>query len=349
MQDNIAGEIGKLVVARFGLASTRAVASRGTANEEAYWLYLQGKNLSARPSAADRKSAVEYFRQSILLDPNFARGYAGLVHGLMASCGNHCPERPQIQIDARQAINKALELDPDLADAYAALGELKLEFEWDFAGAERALLRAIELDPSSELGHSEYAYYLAAHGRFDEAISEMQLALEIDPKSCVNQLRYGRILYMSGRFDDAIVQFKRVIEVDDSFYNAYDEPWLTYEMKGDHVSAFEWFMIARKRPAAKIDPERIAKYQSAYETGGWLGLWQLDPFGSVMKAGPNSNFFALARDAIRFGDKERTLEFLNRAADRRQGQMLMIKYYPFFLPLHDDPRFYEIVKRVGLH
>jgi len=345
MQDAIAGEVGNVLLTRFAVTSSSPTAKRGTTNEEAYRLYLQGRNLTYnRTSAAARKS-VEYFEQAIKLDPNFARAYSGMAHAYIMS-GNLGGGLPREEYEkAREAVKKALELDNNLAEGYEVLGELKFVYEWDFAGAEKDLLRAIELDPNSESAREQYAFYLAVRGRFDEAIEENKTALDINPGSLVIQQRRGVILYFARRYDEAIIQLKRIIEVDANFVTAYGWLWATYEKQGDDAQAYDWFIKSQKQ----INSEHIELYQNIYKTSGWKGVKQKQfEMEKQNEQKPSANFFAIARQCAKLGEKEQAFEYLNKAIEKRQGQMVMLNVDPSFDLLRDDPRFDELVRRVGL-
>jgi len=246
---------------------------------------------------------------------------------------------------AKTAVTKALELDNNLAEAYTVSGETKVIYEWDYPAAEKDLLRALELDPNSDLAHEQYGSYLASRGRFDEALAEIKTALEIDPNSLQNTLAFGRILYLARRYDEAITQLKHVIEVNNDAWAAYGWLWTTYEMKGDNAGAYEWFIKLLKR----TNPERIELFQKAYETAGWQGvrLKNLELLKQDEKK-PAGNYYRLARQCVLIGDKEQAFEYLNKAVEKRHGQMGMLNVEPAFDNLRDDPRFDELVRRVGL-
>jgi tetratricopeptide (TPR) repeat protein len=245
---------------------------------------------------------------------------------------------------ARTAAAKALELDKTLGEGYAMLGELKFVYEWNFPAAEKYLLRAIELEPNSALAHSQYASYLAARGRFDEAIAESNIAQEIDPNSSETQWDYGRILYLARRYDEAIVQLKRLIEVNKDYQSAYGWIWTAYEMKGDDSSAYESFMKLQKQ----INPARVELYQKAFETSGWIGVRQKHfEFEKLNEQKPSANFFNLARQCTLLGDREQAFKYLITAIEKRQGQISILNVEPAFDSLRDDPRFDEMLRRAG--
>lgn len=345
MQDAIASEVGNILLARFGVASSGLTGRRGTNNEEAYRLYLQARNLTSNRTAADIRKAVEYFEQAIKLDPNFARAYSGMAHAFIAS-GNIGGDLPRVEYEkAKGAVTKALALDNNLAEGYAVLGELNFVYEWDYAGAEKDLLRAIELEANSDLAHQQYAFYLAIRGRFDEAIAESKAALEINPNALLIQREYGVILYLARRYDEAILQFKRIIEVYRDLAAVENWLWVACEMKGDDAQAYEWFMKFQTR----ANPEYVELYRKAYEASGWQGVRQKKlVLDKLDEQKPGSNLYRLARQCALLGDKEEAFAYLNKAVEKRHGQLMMLNVEPPFDILRGDPRFDELVRRVGL-
>lgn len=322
-----------------------STAKRGTSNDEAYGFYLQGKTLTFNRTTEGTRKAVECFEQAIRRDPNFALAYSGMAHALIAS-GNLGGGLPRVDYErAREVVQKALALDNNLAEGYAVLGELKFTYDWDFAGAEKDFLRAIELERNCDLAHEQYASYLVARGRFPEAIAEIKTALEIDPNSFMYQLNYGRILYQARRYDEAVLNLKRLIEVNEDYAIAYSWLLLTFEMKGDDAQAYEWFMKLQKRTS----PERVELFQKAYAASGWQGVRQkVFELSKMNDQKASANYYAMARQCALMRDKEQAFVYLNKAVDKHQGQMIMLNVDPPFDILRADPRFAELVKRVGL-
>ena len=222
MQDAIAGEVGNILSARFGSTSSSPTAKRGTTNEEAYRLYLQGMYILDKRNLADARKAAEILEQAVRLDPNYATAWAGKAHAHRAVANfGRSPNIHEEYQKSIEAINKALALDENLADAHSALCENKMNYEYDFDGAERECKRAIELDPNSSLAHQIYSRYLMGRGRFDEAIAEIKIAIDLEPASLFSQRLYGNVLYYARRYEEAVLQFKRVIAMDPNFGTTY--------------------------------------------------------------------------------------------------------------------------------
>jgi serine/threonine protein kinase/Tfp pilus assembly protein PilF len=346
MQDAIANEVGNNLLARFATApSNPPVIKRGTANEEAYRCYLQGKNLTSKRSVKEALKAIENFEKAISLDPGFARAHAGMAFAYRAS-GSLGGGLPREQFEkAKIAVNIALELDNNLAEAYAVRGDLKQKYDWDWDGAEKDLLRAIELEPNNDMAHEVYSNLLAESGRFNEAAKELEIATTINPGELVYERDRGRQLYFTRRYDEAIVQLKRVIEVDEDFRTAYSWLWQAYQMKGDEAQAYEWFMKWQKL----ADSEDFKLLEKAYETSGWQGVkrkkLELD---KQKEHQPNSNLVFIARLCALLGETEQAIDYLDKAIEKRQSQLIMLKADPTFDSLRGDPRYADLLRRVGL-
>ena len=341
-QDAISSEIGNILFARFDAVANKTVQKLGTTNEEAYRFYLQGKNLTAKRSPSDAQKAIEYFEQAVRIDPNFASAYASMAYAYRAS-GTLGGGFPREQFEkAKEAVNKALELDSNLAEAYAVRGDLRPRYERDWAGAESDLLRAVELEPNNDLAHAIYADFLVQrYSRFDEALAEIETALAINPGSLAHLRDRGRIFYFARRYDEAIVELKRVLEIDKNFNTAYGWLWRAYAMKGDDAGAYEYF-IKNRANADYIEP-----LQKAYETVGWQGLLRKRIELQKLDEQKPHNYYEMATCSAMTGEKEQALEYMNKAIEKGQSQIVMFNIEPAFDSLRDDPRYRDLMKRIG--
>lgn len=340
MQDAIAGEVGNKLLARFLMPEYNIVAKRGTTNEEAYRLYLQGRNLTMQQNAPDNKKAIEYFEQAIKLDPNYALAYARMANAYLwlDLLKNDFPRAEKI----KEIIQKALELDNNLAEAYVARGQLNLVFEWDLPAAEKDLLRAIQLDSNNDTAHWLYALLLASRKRFDEALAEIETAQAIDPSATQYMMHRGRILYYARRYDESVLQFERLMDLDEDYFSNWMQ--FAYEMKGDEARAFEIFMKNQKR--AKNDHLEI--YQKTYETLGWHGVRRkMIEFAKLDQYEYPGGGFNGAKECAWLGEKDQAFEFLNKAVEKRKWLIYTLNVEPAFDSLRDDPRFDKLLKNIS--
>jgi DNA-binding winged helix-turn-helix (wHTH) protein/tetratricopeptide (TPR) repeat protein len=336
LQDQIAGEIGNLLQNRFALTPNNTTARRGTNNEEAYRLYLQGKNLAMFGKKGGFKKAIECFEQAIKLDPNFARAYARMAFAYFAAGINENSSANAEKV--KEIVNKALELDPNLSDAYVSRGFVSGVYDWDFRASEKDYLRAIELEPNNDTAHWLYAMNLSNRGRVDEAMREIETAQTIDPGATMYMEHRGRILYYARRYDEAITQFQQVIDLDDRINQPYEGLSRIFEIKGDYDSAYQFFLKREERSPRK---DRLEIYQKSYETAGWMGVRR------ELAESLEIQNFDLARLYALQGEKDAAFESLNKAVEKRAWLIVTLNVEPAFDNLRDDPRFAELLKRVG--
>lgn len=347
-QDAIAGAIGSKLIARFGGEPTDAKPRRGTSNEEAYRLYLQGMYLVEKGTNAETKRSIELFDQAIDLDPNYAAAWAGKgnAHCSFSHMGDKSPA-DEYEI-ARPAIQRALELDSNLPEAYATLGVINTDFYWNFEEAEKQFLRAIELNPSSDYAYRWYGNRLVRYGRFDEAVAAMKTAINNNPTNIFHHRIYGWVLYMARRHDEAIEQLERVVEMDPSSPWTYDTIWMAYNAKGDYARAFEWFMKYHRQAGTSSD--LITRFNSDYQKTGWNGVLQTQR--ATLEAKEQKGVFSprhyrIATLSALVGDKEHALVSLNEAFKYRSANITFLKTDPALDSLRGDPRFDELMRRAG--
>ena len=212
----------------------------GTADVEAYNLYLQGRYLSSKRGFDDLLNAIEFFKRAIDLDPRFALGYAGLsdAYGVLgANCS--LPAREAFPKSLDYAV-KALEIDDQLAEAHSALGNVRLRYEWDFAGAEEEIKRAVEIEPEDGDYHAGYAILLSILGRHEKAIKEIKLARDLDPLSLRIRAHVGNVLYFAGRYAEAEQELKREFEFEPDNCIVFVDLQKLYAAMGRYEEALEF-------------------------------------------------------------------------------------------------------------
>jgi DNA-binding winged helix-turn-helix (wHTH) protein/TolB-like protein len=347
VQDAVTANLGQSILKRLNREPNDLAVKHYTTNEEAYRLYLSGAFLADKRNRKDAEKAIENYERAIALDPNYALAYAGLANAQtavsVAGNGDMHEQYPK----AKAAIEKALAIDDTLAEAHSYYGEIKFIFEWDAVGAEREHRKAVALNPNSSAAHRMYALLLSAIGRFDEAFAEIKIAVDLEPAVALNHRIYGQILYYDRRYDEAIARFKQTLEMDADFISTYF--WLisSYHLKGDDDQAFEWFVQLQTKSGDK--PEEIQTWKTIYAESGWRGISarQLEKGLKDEKTG-KTNSMQLAFFSIELGQRDEAFAYLEKAFAERRWQLTTLWVNPRFDLLRSDPRFDDLVKRVGL-
>ena len=316
-----------------------------TTNDEAYRLYLLGSALADKLTGADAAKAIEAYEQAVELDPNYAPAYAGLanVHTALAFMGGRGNPTEQY-LKSKRAVEKALSIDDNLAEAHSYLGEIKTNFEWDFEGAEREHKRAVELNPNSAAARRMYSLLLGFLGRSDESIAEIKTAIDLEPASVLNHKIFQQTLFYARRYDESIAEGKRTLEMDPGFVGVYDTLIGSYLMKCDDDVAFEWFLRQQQE-----DQPDIESWKTIYAQSGWRGIFerQVEYAKESEKNGIAMPLW-LARLYTKTGNVEQAFVYMEKAFDARVQGMISLKVSPNYDPLRSDPRFEAIINRVGM-
>ena len=311
--------------------------SHNTAEDEAYRLYRRGRDFFNKRTKEDFHKGIEYFKQAVEKEPSYAPAYAGMAdcYGLLGAY--MVMETHRAFTSARDAANKALELDDRLAEAHTSLALVHWLYDLDWAAADREFRKAIELDPWYVLAHHWRGLFLGEMSRFDEAEAEMQKALELDPISAPVYADFGRVLYWARRYDEALEKYRKAYEVSATDFGAVElERNQLHEQMG---RLDDWAASIEKHGGFD------AETREAYRTHGLSGYWRVryrrkgkEPERSSDRA----ELFA------RVGDKDRALEDLAFAISERDHRMTQLKVNPILDPLRSDPRFAELLRRMNL-
>jgi DNA-binding winged helix-turn-helix (wHTH) protein/tetratricopeptide (TPR) repeat protein len=338
VQDAIANKVVAALALKLGGEGRKLLTKRYTENVEAYQAYLEGRFHWNKRAPRDLLKSIERYHQAIALDPSYALAYAGLAdaYTLLANAGSPAHD---IMPKAREAAQKAVSLDDKLAEAHAALGNIIIYYDYDFAGAEREHKRAIELNPHYATAHHWYSELLMGLGRHEEAIAEIRRALEIDPLSLILNRQYGASLLFARQYDAAIAQMKKTVDLDANFAVGHSTLSVSYRMTGNYAESVE--ELARFQDL--IGGEQTAAImRESFATGGWQG------FLRAMTAEPrpaNLTPYNVATFHAALGQKDQAFAELNKAYQNREAILGLLKVDPRFDSLHDDPRFEELTSR----
>jgi serine/threonine-protein kinase len=347
-QREIAGEIANKLQLKLSGEGEEKLAKKYTNNNEAYQLYLKGLFHFANRTKEDVQKAIEYFQQATRLDPNFALAYVGIsqAYSLMPSYSYLSPG--EAAPPARAAAQKALEIDPSLADAHAALATTLAGYDWNWAEAEREFKRAIELNPNVADIHYRYGLiYLLPTGRMEEAIREIKRALELEPLSIAMNANLAGAYMYARQNDLALAQARKTLDLEPNHITA--RVWLAnvYDSLGMYNEAITLSEESLKNNAAD---EIFLLYSGyAYAKTGRRDKAEgaIKRLRDLEKTQPVDPYdFAVLY--VGLGDKDKVFVELEKTFNQRGFYILFLRFDPFMDPVRDDPRFTDLIKRIGL-
>jgi TolB-like protein/DNA-binding winged helix-turn-helix (wHTH) protein/Flp pilus assembly protein TadD len=311
---------------------------------EAYEAYLRGRYLWNRRTEDSLKKAVDYFQWTVDKDPSYAPAYSGLADSYVAFASFRVSPANDSYIKAKVAAVRALELDPRLPEALSALAMVHLYYEWNWAAAELAFKRALELNPDDGTTRMRYALALPYFGRFDDALREIARAREADPLSPVISANVGKILHLARRYEQAIAEHRKAVALDPNFGLAHNNLGLTLALTGRYEQA-----IAEFQRAIELSGNAEAKANLAYAYAMCGRSREAREILSELQTGTPpvySSPFDLAVAYTGLGDRDSAFAWLEKAYEERARPLLSIKINPLFDPLHSDPRFAALIERM---
>lgn len=317
-------------------------APRAPIRPSAYDDLLRGKSELTKQNPEAMKKAAEYFQAAIDDDPGYARAYAGLADSYNLMANFQVLFTAEAHPRARAAAMKALELDPDLAQAHLALARVKHHFEWDWAGAQVEYKRTIELNPNYSVAHYAYAWFLTDVARFDEAIRELRRAQELDPASIIVATNLGRTLYHARRYDEAIVELQRAVAMDPNRRFSHTFLRMAYEAKGMCPEALNEVRIIQTLIGGADDAGSIHVYATCGRADdARRALAVPNP-----KTQPVEDWVWTASAYAALGEKDRAFQWLDKGFEHRDFFLTELKTDPYFDPLRSDPRFQQLLDRM---
>ena len=325
----------------------QGLAKHYTESNEAYQLYLKGRFQWHKRTNEALKKSIDYFNQAIERDPSFGLAYAGLadcyvVPAYMLPPGEKIPK-------AKMAAMKALELDDTLAEAHTSLARAMTTYDWDWRGAEREFQRAIELNPNYAIAHQWYCGYLEAMGRTPEAIAEGKRALELDPLSPIITFEMGLGFFYARDYDKAIEYYQKTLELDPDFPPAHGQLPAAYEQKRMYDQAITGFQKGTNLKGSREWYFSLSGLAHVYAVSGNKG--EAQKLLSEMKDLSVRQYVPADRIALIYaglGDKDEAFAWLEKAYDERSFNMTWLKVEPRWDSLRSDPRFADLVRRLGL-
>jgi len=318
---------------------------RATSSPEAYINYLRGRQLWNKRTEESLKKAIDFFEEALKHDRNYAQAYTGLADSYATLAFLEFMPPHNAYPKAKEAVERALALDAQLAEAHTSLGLIKFQYHWDWMRAETEFREAIRLNPNYAPAHHFFADYLKAMGRFDEALAEIKKAQELDPLSLAINTGVGHVLYLSGQYDQAIEQYRKAVELDPNFmvtHAWFGRPYLEKGMFTEAISELETAVelssestlalamlghglasAGRREEALNILENLKERSRSRYIPSYWI---------AVIYNG--------------FRDREQTVAWMRKAFDERSSWLVWSNVEPRFAWLRDDPDFAALMQEM---
>ncbi len=345
LQRDVAKAIAHEIKVKLTPEEKARLANARPVDPEAYRLYVRGRLSFENWTPAAVSLARKNFQEAIAKDPNYALAYAGLADTYVFGNPNL---DPKVAIPlARAGALKALELDEALSDAHAALAQVKFLGDWDWAGAEKEFRRAIDLNPGDTLAHHMYSHFVLYMGRNEESLKESELYLRLDPLSVAANNHLGYYYLATGQYDLAIEQEHKTLQIDPNYHDAIHFLAEAYRHKGMPQEALAQY---EKRMALDgASPDLIRSLRRAYQAEGWKGYYRklLDRLLERAKReyvvpSDIADCYALV------GNKEQAFRYLDKAYAERDIWITWIKVEHDYDVLHSDPRYADLLRRMGL-
>lgn len=344
VESDISREIAETLRLRLTAGEQQRLARRETVSPQAYELLLKGRFYRNKGATEDFKKAIDFFQQAIAVDANYALAHAELFRTFNNLVNANVLDPKEFTPKAEAAAHKALELDESLAEAHLAVAKVKLN-GWDWASAEREIKRAIELNPSLAWAHVDYTFYLIIRGRYGQVLDEAKRARELDPLSLgANKVViYG--LLLSRQYDQALEAAKKLLELDESNPDLHALLGQIHTRRGEHREAVAaWHESIR---LGDTSPDAQIFLGASYARAG-----EREKARAILKLLENGKGYVspvgLAMLHATLGEREQALALLERAYGAHDQQLIWLGVEPGFDSLRTDPRFQDLMRRLGL-
>ena len=350
LEDEVSRSIAGQIQKQIAPPAPKQLAASAAVNPQAREDYLKGRYFWNLRSEAAYLKAIDYFRAGVAEDPQYAQAYAGSAdaYALLGSLPNSKIPRETAMPKAKEMALAALKLDDSLADAHTSLAFVEMHYEWKFREAEREFKRAIALDPNYSTAYHWYAIDLAALGRMDEAVAEVKRARQTDPLSAIINTDMADMLFFARRYDEALQQARATVEMDPNFAHAHRVLERIYDEKHMFPEA-----IAEGERAVALsanDTWMLLELANSYALAGKKTETQnclrraanLSPGGVLPDAGATAELY------VTLGELDRSLKVMESQYRHRDGGLIFLNADPYFDTLKSDPRFQQLLQRVGL-
>ena len=316
---------------------------RHTTSGEAYDLYLKGLYQKGKVSRVAMDKAIAFFKQAIALDPEFAAPHSGLAHSYIALGYSFQMPPKEAYPYALKEVQKALKMDGSLADAHASAAIIHLVFDWDWPSAKREFEQALKLDPGCALAHHWYSHYFVVMNRLDASLAESRRALDLEPLDLPISAHIGWHYLFSRQYDKAVAELLKSIDLEPNQYWSWGFLRRAYEQENELGRAIT--VLER----SNADPKHVAILRRELAKHGAEGYWRMRL--SEALAHPHEQYIQpsyIAQLFVHLRDWDDALEWLNRGYESRDSLLIYLKADPAWDPIRSDPRFIELVRKVGV-
>ncbi len=349
LQQQMAGDIAGKLRSKLSSSERQQVTRQGTQNPQAYELYLKGRYAWNDRTYSELEKAIFDFNQAITKDPGYALAYSGLADAyavLPNYGGNQNEDFPKSNAAAR----RALELDPTLAHPHSVLGSNEMQYDWDFAGGEAEFKKSFALDSNDATAHQWYGDEIGQiGGREQEAFAEIDLAHQLDPESPVVTRVAGGVRVSARRFDDGIAICRKLADENPTFAIAHDCLAYGYWGKRMYPQVIEEWKTYGQLSGNPDDAEFASSLEQGYRSSGWKGaLAKAIEFRQAQRKNGYYSALIIARFYADMGDNEQAFHWLDVAYREHDWTLIGLKTYFQFDTMRSDPRFVELLRKVGL-
>jgi serine/threonine protein kinase/Tfp pilus assembly protein PilF len=339
LQSDVAQAIAAEVRVQLTPDEQNRLASARPIDPKAHEAYLLGRYHLAKLNESDLSRAVDYFKEAIRIEPDFAAAYAGLSRAWSERGIWGGKSYIEVETPAREAARKALQIDPANSSAHTSMCMILINYDFNYSAAEEQVRRAIEIDPGSAEAHVAYGWLLQVLGRYEEVLEQMEKAEQLDPASSQIQGDFGRMLYRARKYDEAEKHLKRSIELDPNNYGSYGRLGDVYIEMGHFGDAVAMFEKSRS-----IQPQGAHALRLAVV---YARMGNRQAALDALTTTSNRSTWELARLYTALGDLDKAFTILNESIDKRDVLLTNLKEDPGFERLHSDPRWKLMLRRLN--
>lgn len=344
LQGEVARDIAKKVSVQLTPEENRSLANSSEVDARAYELYLKGRFHWYRFEEGDLELALSYFEQAIEQDPDYALAYVGFADALATPAHIGMMPTQHVFPAAKGYVKRALELDPDLAEAHDFLARIHFSYDWNWDAADREFRNSIKLNSGYPDVHVVFSQFLAMTGRWEESLREARIGVSLDPLNPWFRMELAQRLGWLGRYEEALDELGTVIDSQPDFYLAYDVLWMLEHQKNRYeearYAASRYFELIGESAVASILREPGADYADAMKRAA-------DALETSL-ARPYVSNVEHARMRIHADEPGRAIEYLEKAHSQRETILVYATVDPQFRPVWDDDRFQALRRKMNL-